>query len=208
MVAPALLYHLAEPHFAAKSLWPLAISGCPPILWLAYGAITLKAADFLGLFAAENVVVRICALLLAHSEQGALIGRSLENVILAAIFLISFAFAKPLMFYMARQLSTGNDPAQRQAFEISADQPNTLRVYRALTWTWAFGLLIKAAGAYGLAMHVATQDFLVFSPLWDLASDCVLVTGSILYARAHLAPREAASAKSPEAPAMPRQAVL
>lgn len=207
MIAPALLYHLAEPHFAAKSLWPLAISGCPPILWLAYGVITLRAVDFLGLFAAENVVVRICALLLAHSEQGALIGRSMENVILAVIFLISLAFAKPLMFYMARQLSTGNDPAQRQAFEAAGDQPNALRAYRMLTWGWALGLLIKAAGAYGLATHVATQDFLVFSPLWDLASDGVLVTASILYARAHLAPsaRDGALSNAPAA-SMPRQA--
>jgi hypothetical protein len=28
----------------------------------------------------------------------------------------------------------------------------------------------------------------VFAPLWDLTSDCVLVGGSILYARARLAP--------------------
>jgi hypothetical protein len=79
MIAPALLYHLAEPHFAAKSLWPLAISGCPPIIWLVYGAIKFGAVDFLGLFAAENVADRIAALLLAHSEQGALIGRTLET---------------------------------------------------------------------------------------------------------------------------------
>ncbi len=32
MVAPALLYRLAAPHFLASSLLPLAISGIPPIL--------------------------------------------------------------------------------------------------------------------------------------------------------------------------------
>jgi hypothetical protein len=187
MAAPALLYHLAEPHFAAQSLWPLAISGCPPIVWLAYGVIKLKAIDFLGLFAAENVAVRVFALLLAHSERGALIGRSLENIVLAAFFLVSLAFAKPLMFYIARQLSTGNDPGTRRSFDIAATQPNAIRTYRVLTWGWTLALLIKAAGCYYLAAHLSTQDYLMFSPLWDLTSDSVLVTWSVLYGRSRLA---------------------
>ncbi len=188
MAVPALLYHFAEPHFPAQSLWPLAIAGCPPILWLAYSVITLGAIDFLGLFAAENVAVRVAALLLAHSERGALIGRSLENVVLAAFFLASLAFAKPALFYMARQLSSGNDPGMCRRFDIAAAQPSAMRTYRVLTWGWALALLIKAAGCCYLAAHLSTQDYLMFSPLWDLASDGVLVTWSILYGRSRLAP--------------------
>ena len=41
MVAPALLYRLSAPQFPAHSLLPLAISGIPPILWLAYSVIKL-----------------------------------------------------------------------------------------------------------------------------------------------------------------------
>jgi hypothetical protein len=165
----------------------LAISGIPPILWLAYSVIKLRAMDFLGLFAAENVVVSMAALLLAHTERGALIGRSMQNVLLAAIFLGSLAYARPLMFYMARQLSTGNDPNKRQAFDVAATQPHALGAYRVLTLGWTASLLIKAAGSYWLAANFAAQDFLVFSPLWDLISDSILVTASILYGRRALA---------------------
>jgi hypothetical protein len=188
MAMPALLYHFAELHFATQSLWPLAIAGCPPVLWLAYSVITLRAIDFLGLFAAENVAVRVVALLLAHSQRGALIGRSLENVVLATFFLASLAFAKPAVFYMARQLATGNDPDMRRSFDITAAQPTAMRTYRVLTWGWALALLIKAAGCCYLAARLSTQDYLMFSPLWDLASDGVLVTWSILYGRFRLAP--------------------
>ncbi|MDR3506683.1 MAG: hypothetical protein P4L64_02170 [Caulobacteraceae bacterium] len=188
MIAPALLYRLATPHFAASSLAPLAISGAPPILWLAYGVIRLGAIDFLGLFAAENVAVNMTALVLAHTERGALIGRSMQNVVLAAIFLASLAFAKPLVFHMARQLSTGNDPAKHDDFDRAASGPDAMAAYRVLTWGWTFALLVKAAGGYILAAHLSTKDYLIASPLWDLASDSALVTWTLLYGRARLVP--------------------
>ena len=187
MLAPALLYRLAAPHFGANSLIPLAISSIPPVLWLAYGLIKLRAIDFLGLFAAENVVVTMAALVLAHTERQALIGRSMQNVVLAAIFLTSFALAKPMAFHMARQLTTGNDPAKRADFDASAAQPGAMAAYRVLTFGWIVALLIKAAGSYWLGAHFATKDYLLFSPIWDLVSDSILVTWSILYGRARLA---------------------
>ncbi|WP_044591547.1 VC0807 family protein [Bradyrhizobium sp. LTSPM299] len=191
MIAPAVIYSVAAPHFAAMSLAPLALSGTPPIIWLAYGIIKLRAIDFLGLFAAENTVVRIAALALAHSEQQALIGRSMENVFLAALFLASLATTKPLVLQMSRQLQTGNDPAKRDAFDAAATRPAALKTYQTLTLGWTFALLIKAAGAYLLAANFATKDYLLLSPLWDLASDSVLVTWSMLYGRSRLRQRPA-----------------
>ena len=185
MAAPALLYRLAAPHFGAASLAPLAFSSIPPVLWLAYGLIRLRAIDFLGLFAAENVVVTMAALVLAHSERQALIGRSMQNVVLAAVFLASLAFARPLVFHMARQLATGNDPDKRQGFD-SAATPNAMKAYRVLTGGWTLALLIKAAGSYYLGAHLSAKDYLLFSPLWDLATDSMLVTWSLVYGRAAL----------------------
>ena len=186
MIVPGVLYKLSVSHFPATSLLPLAISGVPPILWLAYSVIKLRAIDFLGLFAAENVVVSMAALVLAHNEREALIGRAMQNVILAAIFLVSLAFAKPLVFHMGRQLATGNDPSRRDAFDAAAEQPGALRAYRVLTCGWILALLIKAAGSYYLGGHFSTKDYLIVSPLWDLASDSVLVTWSLLYGKAKL----------------------
>jgi hypothetical protein len=133
----------------------------------------------------------MAALLLAHTERGALIGRSMQNVFLAALFLGSLATARPLMFHMARQLTTGNDPAKRASFDLEASRPDALRAYRILTLGWTAALLIKAAGSYWLGANFAAKDFLLLSPLWDLASDSVLVTASILYGRRALATRAA-----------------
>jgi len=194
MVAPSLLYRLAAPDFAPNSLLPLAISGLPAIIWLVYGVLKLRAVDFLALFAAENVAVNMIALVFSHNEKQALIGRSMQNVVLAAIFLGSLAFGKPLVFHMARQFATGNDPKLRSSFDEAAARPDAMKTYRVLTWIWAAALLIKAAGAFYLACEFNTKDYLVLSPLWDLISDSILVTSSILYGRANLRDRAATAA--------------
>ena len=202
MIAPAVLYRLAAPHFATNSLIPLALSSLPPVLWLAYGLIKLRAVDFLGLFAAENVAVTMAALVLAHTEREALIGRSMQNVVLAAIFLASLAFAKPLAFHMSRQLTTGNDPAKRADFDATAGQPGAMDAYRVLTIGWIVALLIKAAGSYFLGAHFAAKDYLLLSPIWDLVSDSTLVTWSILYGRARLVPAAPPPSAALETPAL------
>ena len=109
----------------------------------------------------------------------------MQKVVLAAIFLASLAFARPLVFHMARQLSTGNNPDKRQGFD-SAATPDAMKTYRVLTCGWTLALLIRAAGSYYLGAHLSAKDYLLFSPLWDLASDSALVTWSILYGRAAL----------------------
>jgi hypothetical protein len=186
MAAPAIIYRWATSHFATGSLVPLGLSAAPPVAALAYSLWKLKAIDFLGLFAVENVVVSIASLLLAHTEQGALIGRSLQNVPLAAIFLASLVFRKPLVLYMARQLATGNDPTSASRFDQAADEPKTLAVYRLMTCMWTAGLLVKSAGSVYLALTFVAKDFLIASPLWDLVTDGALVGWSIVYGRAKL----------------------
>lgn len=186
MVAPSILYHYAAPHFAHGSMWPLALSGLPPVLALAYSVFHLKAVEFLGLIAAENVVVDMLALLFAHTEQGALAGRAFENPILAVIFVISIVAGKPLMLSMSRQLSTGNDPEKRIAFDAVATQPHAMRVYRFMTWAWVFAFMVKALGNYLLSQSVSTKDFLLFNPIWSLGTDIVLITWTTLYGHARL----------------------
>lgn len=199
MAAPAIIYRLAASHFAAGSLMPLGLSAVPPVAVLAYSLGKLRAIDFLGLFAVENVVVNIASLLIAQTERGALIGRSLQNVPLAAIFLASLLFRKPLVLYMARQLATGNDPAAAEAFDRAAAEPRNLAVYRMMTGVWVLGLLIKSAGSVYLALTFVARDFLLASPLWDLATDASLVGWSIAYGRAKLidhTPRPSPSAET------------
>jgi hypothetical protein len=196
MLAPALIYRLLAPHFPTNDLTPLAVATLPPMIALAYSLIRLRAVDFLGLFAVESAVVNIGALLLAHGEREALIGRSLQNLPLALLFLGSLAIAKPMVQFMARQLATGNDPGAAESFDAAARRPAVFKVYQTLTWVWGLALLVKTAGSLWLATSVTTADFLTFSPIWDLTSDGALVTFSILFGRRRLASASASTART------------
>jgi len=189
MVAPTVVYRLMAPLFPAGSLLPLALSGLPPALMLAYTVIRLRAIDILGLIAAENVVVELLAAALAHGEQQALLGRALENPILAVVFMGSLFIGEPLALSMSRQFSTGNDPAKRAAFDAVARQDNTLKVYKVITAAWVAALLLKALGGMAWADLFTTKDYLIVNGLWSLATDGILVTWSLLYGRAKLIDR-------------------
>ena len=200
MVAPTIVYRLAEPHFAAGSLAPLALSGLPPALVLAYTITRLRTIDILGLFAAENVVVELGAAMLAHGERQALLGRALENPILALFFVGSLFVGEPLALAMSRQFSTGNDAAKRASFDAVAKQPDALKVYRVITWVWAAGLIGKALGSMVWADIFSTKDYLIGNGLWSLVTDGMLVTWSLLYGRAKLVDR---TVRLPTAQAVP-----
>jgi len=197
LLAPALVYRLAERLIPGHGLLALALSGVPPVAWLAFSAARLRALDLLGLFSAQSVIVSLAALILSHTERQALMGRSLQNVVLALIFLGSLALGKPLVLAMARQLATGNDPAQKAHFDVLAARPEAAALYLTLTWVWTFALLIKAGGTYALACSLAARDFLPASASWDLLSDSVLVGWTLVYARARLTVQ--AEARAPHA---------
>jgi hypothetical protein len=188
MVAPLIVYHLAHGAMPGARLMPLALSGLPPALWLAWTWWKSRAIDILGLFAAENVIVAMGAVIVAHSEREALIGRSLQNLVLAVLFLATLTVGRPMMLHMARQLTTGNDPARRAEFDARATRPDALATYRTMTWVWTVALLVKAAGAWLLAVEFTTAQYLVASPLWDLVSDGSLVAWSMAYGREQLQP--------------------
>jgi len=181
VVCSYLLYRMFAPRLPSGSLYPLALSGLPPLIGLIYGIIRQRAIDFIGFFAAEDIAVSMVSLVLAHSEISALVGRSLQNAVLGVIFLVSLMLDKPLVLYIARQFLTGNDPQARLRFDFVVAQSDAKRVYRTLTWGWSAALFAKSAGSVVLAMTLRTQNYLIVSPIWVCISDALLVWGSVNY---------------------------
>jgi hypothetical protein len=181
VVCSYLLYRIFSPRFPSGSLYPLALSGLPPLMGLVYGIIRQRAIDFIGFFAAEDIAVSMVSLVLAHSEISALVGRSLQNAVLGVIFLVSLLVDKPLVLSIARQFLTGNDPQARLRFDSVVTQPGARRVYRTLTSGWSVALFAKSTVSVMLAMTLRTQNYLIVSRIWDCVSDALLVWWSVNY---------------------------
>ena len=178
---PYVLYRFLEPRFAPASLVPLALSGLFPLLGLTVGFARRRALDIIGLFALVEVSVAMVTTMMAHSAASALLGRTLQNSVLSAIFFISVLLGRPIMLYVARQFVTGNNAAYRARFDQIANRPDTKRVYKVMTLVWAAALLTKNIVGVPLALSLSTRRFLVASPAFNYGADIVLVWWSMRY---------------------------
>ena len=181
VICAYFLYRLLEPHFPPGSLLPLAISGLVPLFGLAYGVVRQGSIDIIGLFAAEDIAVSLIALSLAHDATSALVGRSLQNAVLAVLFLGSVLIKRPIMLYVARQFVTGNEPSGKARFDQMAGQSDAKRVYRTMTLVWALTLIAKSAVSVVIALVCSTRQYLILSPLFAYGSDVLLIWWSFHY---------------------------
>lgn len=181
VICAYFLYRLLEPHFPPGSLLPLAISGLVPLFGLAYGVVRQGSIDIIGLFAAEDIVVSLIALSLAHDATSALVGRSLQNAVLAVLFLGSVLIKRPIMLYVARQFVTGNEASGKSRFDQMAARSDAKRVYRTMTLIWAFALFAKSGVSVVIALTCSTRLYLILSPLFTYGSDVLLIWWSFHY---------------------------
>ena len=176
-----LLYRVLESRFPAGSLIPLAVSGLLPLGGLAYGLVGQRSIDIIGFFAAEDIAVSLIALGLAHDPRSALVGRSLQNVVLGLLFLGSVLIQRPIMLYIARQFVTGNSAAGKALFDQMAAQSDAKRVYRTMTLVWALVLCAKSAASVVIALTSSTRLYLILSPAFTYGSDALLIWWSFAY---------------------------
>lgn len=181
VVCTYLLYRLLEPHFHPGSLIPLAVSGLLPLFGLAYGVVRQRSIDVIGLFAAEDIAVSLIALSLAHTAMSALVGRSLQNAVLGALFLCSVLIKHPIMLYVARQSVTGNEAAGKARFDQMAARPDAKHVYRTMTLIWSLVLFAKSVMSVVIALTCSTRLYLILSPVSAYGSTALLIWWSFHY---------------------------
>jgi len=56
----------------------------------------------------------------------------------------SLAASRPMMFFIGRTLSAGEDPEKVQAFNQLWELPSGARVFKVITLTWGVGLICEA----------------------------------------------------------------
>jgi hypothetical protein len=76
-----------------------------------------------------------------------------------------FVADRPLIFYVGRFLSAGNDPERVVAFDGLHDLPTGRHSFRVLTAVWGIGLLAEASTRLVLAAFLGTGIFLAVSPV-------------------------------------------
>jgi hypothetical protein len=142
-----------------------------------------RRVDIIGSIVLVGIAVSIIAMLAGGSPKLFLIRESFVTCALGLLALTSFAWRRPLLFYIGRQFSAGDDPAALEQFNGLWDHPAARRTFRLMTLVWAIGWM----GEFGLrvimVLTLSVPRVLAVSPLVFNGITLGLIVWTLAYAR-------------------------
>jgi hypothetical protein len=143
----------------------LMIAGAPAAGWVALQWVRTRRLDPIGSIVLCGFIAGVIASILLGGNAFVLKVRdSAFTVILGLASLLSLSWERPLMFFIGRALSAGNDPAKIAAYDELWTMPTAPRAFRIITACWGVGLIAEAGVRVSLAATLPTGPFLAISP--------------------------------------------
>lgn len=144
----------------------LAIAGIPAALWVGFTWLRRRRVDPIG---AVVLFGFIAGLTVSASLGGNAFVLKVRDSAFTALFgvlcLLSLRFMpRPMMFYIGRVFSAGEDPERINAYDALWDLPPARRTFAIITTVWGIGLICEASARVTLAAILPTGPFLAASP--------------------------------------------
>lgn len=164
-VIPLAVYYAVRPHVGGDAP-ALVIAGVPAASWVAFQWVRTRRIDPIGCIVLFGFVAGILAsVALGGSAFVLKVRDSAFTALFGLLCLGSLAFARPMMFFIGRALSAGDDPAKLAAYDELWTMPTAPRTFRLITAAWGVGLVVEAALRVLLAVVLPTGPFLAVSPV-------------------------------------------
>ena len=193
---PYLVYVLARRYTGVSEVTALGLSAVPPLISGAVGLAQRRRVDFIGGVVIVGIVVSLVAVFAGGSPQLILIRESFVTGALGLLALSSFAWRRPLMFYIGRQMSAGDDPVALQRFDDLWKIAGGRRTFRVMTLVWALGWLGEFAGRVLMVLTLMPAQVLAIAPVVFNAITVALIAWTLTYARRRRSASRASSAGS------------
>jgi hypothetical protein len=145
VVCPLIIYVLLRPHFSTTSIIPLLVASLCPVFSNTAGLLKQRQLDAFGILVLLGIIVSVIGSLLGGNPQLLLVRESFVTGTVALVFLISLLAPKPLGYYFARQLLTGNNPRKKADFEALWAYPSFRHGIQGGTIFWSLLLLSEFA---------------------------------------------------------------
>jgi hypothetical protein len=165
-VLPLGVYYAVR-HVVSSDAIALAIAGIPAATWVAIEWIRKRRLDPIGAIVLFGFIAGLTASFALGGDAFVL---KVRDCVFTSLFglgcLLSLWFGRrPLMFYLGRSLSAGNDVHRQGVFDELWELPPARAVFRIITVAWGIGLICDAATRVLLAMNLSTGAFLAASPV-------------------------------------------
>ncbi len=142
-----------------------------------------RRVDIIGAIVLVGIAVSIVALLVGGSPKLFLIRESFVTGALGLLALTSFAWRRPLLFYIGRQFSAGDDPAALEHFNSLWQIPQARRMFRLMTLVWAVGWLGEFGLRVVMVLTLSVPQVLAISPFVFNGITFGLIAWTLAYAR-------------------------
>lgn len=164
LLLPWLSYRMALPHFG--TIGALYASAVPPVAWGLIEFARFRRVDALSALVLLGIALSLMVMALGGSPKLLLLRESLVSGAIGVVFLLSLAFRKPVIFYLARATIAREREYGEEHFEALWRERPTLRSsIRLMTLVWGVGLSAETMLRSWLAWHWPVERYLVVSPV-------------------------------------------
>ena len=182
-VLPLALVLILQHRLGMPLVNALAISAVFPLGDIVIVWLRKRRLEPLGALVLVIILGGMVLSLISGDVHFALVKESVATLAVSAFFLGSLLTRRPMIFWLARQFSTGGDPVRVAAWDARWEQPGFRRAMRTLTAIWGIGYLADAI-ARGIAAYALPANVVVvLSPLSMIGVTALLIVFTISYGR-------------------------
>ncbi|WP_210308062.1 VC0807 family protein [Mesorhizobium huakuii] len=135
LLLPWLAYRMALPHFG--TIGALYASAVPPVAWGLIEFARFRRVDALSALVLLGIALSLMVMALGGSARLLLLRESLVSGAIGVVFLLSLAFRKPMVFYLARATVAREREYGQEHFEaLWRERPSLRTSIRLMTLIW------------------------------------------------------------------------
>lgn len=180
-VAPPLIIDLILPYgvffllsrLGMGAVPALALGGVLPACRAVVTYVRHRKIEGLALFVIGLFLLGIVMALVTGDPRLLLAKESLFTGGVGVVCLVSLGVGRPLMYYVRREISSGDEHQWERAWQASAPVRRSLRF---ATLAWGVGLVVEAAGLVVVAYTLPLNEAAALTPAINIGLIAVLVT--------------------------------
>ena len=170
----------------------IAIAALFPAASVVIGALRRRRLDFIGALVLLTLVGGVALSFATNDVHFALMRAVPGATLFAVACFVTLPARRPLMFFFARQVTAGDDPAKIAAWNARVEIAGFRHAMRVLTLVWGLAFLAKAALWTASALLLSPTVALLSGPAIGFGAFGLLMLWTIAYARRGAARRAAA----------------
>ncbi len=180
-LAPYLIFAVLKGQ--VSDFLALVLSAVPPLLESLWTLIRRRRLDVMAALVLGGIALGLILMMIGGEARLLLVRESLVTGLIGLVFLGSLLLRRPLIFYLAREMSVGSDADAIALWDRRWQRRSFRNGMQIMTLAWGAGLALEAALRVDMAETLSIQTFLAVSPFVQYGITGGLIAWNVWYAR-------------------------